>query len=355
MRQRKGIDMSMHTHGGNIYKYTGCTDFSANCNPFGTPKSVIAAGTESLQRVFEYPQVGYQPLRAAIAEYEQVKSRQIICGNGAAELIFSLCHALKPKQALVLAPTFAEYQQALESVDCRVHYYTLKEENVFLVQEDFLQALTQELDLVFLCNPNNPTGMLTEKSFLYRILERCRENHIFLVVDECFQDFIEQPFAYTLKHELEQYENLFLLKAFTKRYAMAGIRLGYGLSGNPALLARMEQCVQPWNISTIAQNCGLAALKEQDYVEESRNVIFQERAFLKKEMTRLGLKVYDSQANYIFFHGSEQLFEQCLQKKILIRDCSNYEGLQKGYYRIAVKLHEDNLKLIQVLEEILNA
>lgn len=345
--------MSTHTHGGNIYQYAGCTDFSANCNPLGTPESVIQEGIRSLQRVYEYPQVGYQPLRDAIAAYEQVKSSQVICGNGAAELIFSLCHAIKPRQALVLAPTFAEYQQALESEGCEIQYYTLKEENSFSVKEDFLEALTPELDLVFLCNPNNPTGMLTEKAFLHRILQRCRECHIFLVIDECFQDFIEQPLSYTMKTELEEQENLFLLKAFTKRYAMAGIRLGYGLSSNQNLLARMEQCVQPWNISTIAQACGLAALNEQEYVEKSRQLIFEERAFLKEEMKQLGLKVYDSQANYLFFQGPEELFEQCLKKKVLIRDCSNYEGLKKGYYRIAVKLHADNEKLIRALQEIL--
>lgn len=347
--------MSKHIHGGNVYEYKGCMDFSANCNPLGTPERVIEAGIEGLYQAAQYPEVGYTPLRKAIAEYEKVHADQVICGNGAAELIFTLCRARNPKRALLPAPTFAEYQQALESVGCEIAYYYLKDNDGFHLKTDFLQALQTGIDLVFLCNPNNPTGILTDKSFLLQILEECRKKEIFLVVDECFQDFIESPDEFTLKDQLDSCKNLFLLKAFTKRYAMAGIRLGYGLTGNRELLEQMELCVQPWNISTVAQNCGIAALKEIEYVEKSRRILLEEQKYLKMELERIGLSVFDSRANYIFFHGSEDLFERCLEKKILIRDCSNYEGLGKGYYRVAVKLHEENQKLIQVLEEILSA
>lgn len=345
--------MSKHIHGGNVYKYKGCTDFSANCNPLGTPERVIKAGIESLYQVSQYPEVGYAPLRNAIAEYENVRTEQVICGNGAAELIFTLCRAGNPKRALLPAPTFAEYRQALESIGCEITYHSLLEKDGFQLKEDFLQSLKPGIDIVFLCNPNNPTGVLTDREFLMQILERCSRNEIFLVIDECFQDFIESPDEFTLKDQINRYENLFLLKAFTKRYAMAGIRLGYGLTGNTKLMEQMERCVQPWNISAIAQKCGIAALKEQEYVEKSRGIILEEQRFLRIEMERLGLKVFGSKANYIFFKGPDDLFDRCLEKKILIRDCSNYEGLVKGYYRIAVKLHDDNQKLIRVLEKVL--
>lgn len=345
--------MSKHIHGGNIYKYDNCLDFSANCNPLGTPESVIRAGIESLKKVYNYPQVGYEPLKRAIAEYEQVKSDQVICGNGAAELIFTLCKAVKPKRALLMAPTFAEYEQALKSEDCDISYYYLKGHDGFQLKESFLDSIVSDLDMVFICNPNNPTGILTDRFFLKKILDKCSKNNIFLVVDECFLDFIEAPENYTLKDFLLEYDNLFLLKAFTKRYAMAGIRLGYGLTGNSELLGKMESCVQPWNISIIAQECGIAALKEKEYVEQGRQLIFKERKYLINEMKRLGLTVFDSQANYLFFKGTKDLFEKCIEKKILIRDCSNYVGLEKGYYRIAVKKHEDNMKFIQALESVL--
>lgn len=344
--------MSKHIHGGDVYKHRDCIDFSANCNPLGTPEAVIRAGAESMQKIFEYPEVGCLPLRQAIAEYEGVDTEQVICGNGAAELIFTLCRAIKPQKALIPAPTFAEYAQALESIGCEISRYRLQEKEGFCLSEQFLDTLNPELDIVFLCNPNNPTGMLIEKSFLMKALEKCREYQIFLAVDECFLDFVEEPQKYTLKAELKQYENLFLLKAFTKRYAMAGVRLGYGLTGNQDLLDKMERCVQPWNISTVAQHCGIAALKETEYVERGRALIFREKVYLRENMMNLGLKVYDSKANYLFFYGPEALYERCLEKHILLRDCSNYEGLGKGFYRIAVKRHEENEKLIQVLKEL---
>ena len=174
-----------------------------------------------------------------------------------------------------------------------------------------------------------------------------------MVVDECFLDFVEEPEKHTLKGKLAEYPNLFLLKAFTKRYAIPGVRLGYGFCSDSSVLERMEAVTQPWNVSTMAQQAGLAALKETEYVEKGRQLVFQESAWMKEKMGQLGQKVYPSEANYIFFHGPANLFECCVPKGILIRDCSNYPGLEKGYFRVAVKLHEQNEKLIQVLTDIL--
>lgn len=345
--------MKKHVHGGDVYHYKNCVDFSANCNPLGTPESIKEAVIKSLDHVNDYPLVGCGPLKEAIAAYEGTDASDVICGNGAAELIFSLCRAGKPEHALVTGPAFAEYEQALDSVDCRVEHYWLEEEDGFLVREDFLSALHRELDIVFLCNPNNPTGRLIPREFLLEILECCRKLDIFLVVDECFLDFVKEPQDHTLKAYLKEYKNLFLLKAFTKRYAMAGIRLGYGLCGNQMLLEQMEGVTQPWNVSSLAQAAGLAALKETAYVETGRQLIFDESRYLKQEMEALGLKVFPSEANYIFFKGPEDLFLLCAEKGVLIRDCSNYPGLCKGYYRIAVKKHEDNRRLIQILGKIL--
>ena len=185
--------MTKHIHGGNIYTYQNCLDFSANCNPLGTPESVKKAVQESLDKIKDYPQVGYAPLRDALGEYEDMDPEHIICGNGAAELIFSLCQAVRPKRALVPIPTFAEYEQALVSVGCQVEHVLLREEDTFHMQENFLDWLHKDLDIVFLCNPNNPTGILTDREFLFRVLRYCREMEILLVVDECFLDFVREP------------------------------------------------------------------------------------------------------------------------------------------------------------------
>lgn len=155
-----------------------------------------------------------------------------------------------------------------------------------------------------------------------------------------------------MKAHLADHPSLFILKAFTKRYAIAGIRLGYGISADAKLLEKMEQVTQPWNVSSLAQAAGVAALGEEDYVNEGRRLIWKEREYLREELSRLGYKLYDSRANYIFFYSERPLWEDCKNRGVLIRDCSNYPGLGQGYYRIAVRTHEENQKLIQVLNNI---
>ncbi|BFL47468.1 threonine-phosphate decarboxylase CobD [Lactonifactor longoviformis] len=345
--------MKKHIHGGDVYRHQNVIDFSANCNPLGTPDSVKRAVTESMEQVYHYPDVRCQKLRDALSAYEEVPADWIICGNGAADLIFSLVLALKPKRALLPAPTFAEYEQALESVGCQVLHAAGREEDGFAVDQALLQAIDDTIDILFLCNPNNPTGILTEPERLEQVMDACRSHGVFLVLDECFLDFVCSPGKYTQKPSLEKRTDLFILKAFTKRYAMAGIRLGYGLCSSRDLLEKMKEVTQPWNVSTLAQAAGIAALKEKEYVDRATELIHRERGFLKEKMREAGLRVYDSQANYIFFKGPENLQELCLQEGLLIRDCGNYYGLARGYYRIAVRTHEENLTLMRAFEKVL--
>ena len=340
----------MHKHGGDIYRNQGVVDYSANINFRGMPESVRQAAKDAIDASVCYPDPQCEKLKAAIAKKENVPAEWIFCGNGAADVIFSLMLALKPQKALLPIPSFYEYRQALESVGCQISEILLKEDEAFCLQKRFVNEIPMDTDMVCLCNPNNPTGMLIPHRLLKRILEKCRKLGILLVVDECFLDFVKEPEEYSLKRSLSGFNNLFILKAFTKRYAMAGVRLGYGLCSNRKLMEKMELHVQPWNVSTMAQAAGIQALTETKYVEEGRQLVFRESQWLKNEMTRIGYKVFPSEANYIFFKGPEELYEFCLRKRILIRDCSNYPGLTKGFYRIAVKRHEENVKLIQVLE-----
>lgn len=343
-----------HQHGGDVYRYKGCIDFSANCNPLGTPESVIHAAAESAAQMAHYPDVRCQELREALSVYEDAGPEMLYLGNGAAEVIFSLCLAVRPKSALVPAPTFAEYEQALASVGCPAEHIFLREEDGFRVDETFVRAIGEKRpDIVFLCNPNNPTGVLTSRDLLIRILEACERAGSRLVLDECFNDFIQERERYTMKAYLRDHSALFILRAFTKRYAMAGIRLGYGLSADRELLDQMEMVTQPWNVSSLAQAAGVAALKEEAYVDAGRRLIWEEREYLQKGLADLGFRLYDSRANYVFFYSKENLWEACKDRGILIRDCSNYPGLGKGYYRIAVRTHEENLRLLQVLREII--
>lgn len=278
-----------------------------------------------------------------------------VCGNGAADLIFRLVYGLKPKKALLLAPTFSEYEEALQVVDCTCTYYTLLEKNNFEIQEDILDWITPKLDMVFLCNPNNPTGQVTQRSLLKKILERCQDCGVTLVIDECFNDFLDDDLAYTMKASLATQQALVILKAFTKMYAIPGVRLGYALTGHQKLLLAMEQTGQAWSVSTLAQAAGVAAVEEATYVQQSKAFIAQERGFLVEALERLGMKVYPPYANYICFKSPYLLDLKAALKKenILIRSCANYKGLDATYYRIGIKDQVANKKLIGALEGLI--
>lgn len=340
--------MKEQIHGGDVYRHPGVLDFSSNMNPLGTPPAVAAAAAKSMGQIAHYPDIQCTALTEALADYEQVPGEQIICGNGAADLIFSLVQAVRPKRSLVQAPTFAEYAQALEAAGSVVEYYDSSCHG-FRIGKDYLKRLAGSPDMAFLCNPNNPTGFLIEPRLLKEIVEICRERRILLVVDECFQDFIPDEERHTLKSLLVQNPHLFLLKAFTKRYSMAGLRLGYGLCSDSGLLKKMGRVTQPWNVSIPAQAAGVAALQERDYVREGRRIVAMELVWLKQEMADAGLYVYDSQANYIFFRGPEDLKEHCLEQGVLIRSCSNYPGLGSGYFRVAVRQRKENEQLLRAL------
>jgi len=339
----------MHRHGGDIYTNKNITDFSANINFKGMPKSVEEAAKKGVEQCGHYPDTEYRELKKALSQYEDVPENFIVCGNGAAEVIFSIVLALKPKKALVTAPAFYEYEKALQTLGCSIAKYKLKEETGFELQDDFLNQITKEIDLVFLCNPNNPTGVLTEPEFLNKVIRQCERSNTMLVIDECFNEFLEEPKKYTMKDALMRTENLLILKAFTKIYGMAGLRLGYGLTNNASLVSRLKQVTQPWNVSIPAQMAGLAALKEQDFVIQTRKEIKEEKEFLISSLEEMGYPVVGSKANYIFFQGSRTLYSECLTRGFLIRDCSDYEGLTGGWYRIAVRNREDNTALLSAL------
>lgn len=342
-------------HGGEVYSHSVELDFSANINPFGTPQGVLDAVTASLPLLRQYPDPYCRALTAAIAAHEGVPTDTILCGNGAADLIFSMCDALKPKKALVLSPCFSEYETALKSVGCKVDHYILKEADDFSLTESFMDFLSQwDGELLMLCNPNNPTGQIIEPVLLHRIAELCGRKDIFLFVDECFLDLTQGGEALSLKGLLSGMENLLLLKAFTKSYGMAGLRLGYCLSGNKTLLQAMGRSTQAWNVSIPAQMAGAAALKEQDFLRKANELIHQEREKQMGVLQNLGFCVIPSRTNYILFHSDRELREPLLERGIQIRSCANYLGLGTGWYRIAVKLPEENERLMRALEEIVN-
>ena len=343
-------------HGGDRYGRAVELDFSVNTNPLGTPPAVRRAAAAAAGRMDRYPDPYCRELTEAMARSEGVPREHILFGNGAAELIFTYCAALRPRRALELAPTFSEYAAALTAWGCQVDRLPLRREEGFVPGPDLLDRLRRErYDVLFLCNPNNPTGRLMDPALLREVLALCRERETRLFVDECFLDLSGGAETGSLKPFLAQYPGLFILKAFTKNYAMAGLRLGCGLTADGDLLTAMGRLSQPWNVSLPAQAAGLTALEEREFLERARQLIVRERSYLRRGLERLGLEVCPSQANYLLFYALSPLFQPLLDRGILIRDCANYPGLGPGWYRAAVKRRRENQALLAAIGEVLDA
>ena len=348
--------MTDFSHGGDIYAYPDkLLDFSANISPLGLPDSVKSALAASVDSWSGYPDPYCRELKTAIAEHHNIPETFIACGNGAAELIYKAAQALKPRHALVTAPSFSEYRRALSLAGCDVFDYLLDRKNGFCVTEELLTTLDPSLQLLVLCNPNNPTGQTIEPALLDRIIKTCAEKKIRVLLDECFVPFLNHADAHSKIRLLSKYPNLLILRAFTKFYAMAGLRLGYLLCSDGLLLERIAACGQPWSVSTPAQIAGVAALTDTDYADRLLQLIQLERAYLTDALKKLGLSVIGSEANYLFFqyHGMIDLKERLLKDKILIRSCKNYIGLNQDFYRVSVRTHAENQRLIEAVAGII--
>lgn len=341
-----------YLHGGDVYTHEGMTDFSVNLNPFGPSEKVLKAVTAELSGIGRYPDSQARKLRHMLAGDLQVREEDLIFGNGAAELIFLAVRAIRPKKAVIPAPSFAEYRQALLAAECEVKEYQLEEKHQFRLKEDFLEILTEEIDMVFLCSPDNPSGCVIEEPLMDRIRECCEEKGIYMVLDECFLDFLPEEKALTQLRFYRESPHLFILRAFTKMHAMPGLRLGYGVSSDKKLLEDMAQKRQPWSVSGLAQAAGCAAIGEKDRIGKTRQYVIEERTWMETRLREIGIVFYPSRANYILLKSPYPLFDELKERGFLIRDCSNYRGLTKGYYRIAVKKREENEKLMEALADI---
>lgn len=345
-----------YEHGGDIYTYgqeKTLLDFSVNINPLGPGEAVMKAAEQGVLQMTHYPDSRCRKLRAATAKTYGVGEENIVFGNGAAELLFLLAFAKRPRRALVTAPAFSEYERALSAVGCTVEKIPLRRDRQFDLGEEVLEVLTEKTDMLFLCSPMNPTGRTIHLELLERILKKCAKLEIFVVLDECFGEFLEdQEIVRKNIDHMKQYPNLFLLRAFTKIHAMPGLRLGYGFCSDKKLIETMEQMRQPWSVSTAAQEAGVAAIQETDRVEKTRRYVAKERRWMERQMERLGISYIPSEVNFMLFRGREDLWERMLEQRILIRDCSNYDGLSKGDYRVAVRTREENVRLFQALTEV---
>jgi threonine-phosphate decarboxylase len=326
-------------------------DFSASISPLGLPDGVRRAAISALREADRYPDPLCRELRGALSAYHDVPAENIVCGNGAADLIYRLCRVLHPERAAVFAPCFGEYQKALRAEGCTVTEISLAREEHFRLTEETIGKIPEKLDVAFLCNPNNPTGLLTPKEILRGLLER----EGFLIADECFLDFCERAADYSLIGELSKHPRLVILRAFTKVWAMAGLRLGYALCGSADLARDLQDCGQPWAVSGVAQRAGVAALRETEYAEKLRALIGRERRRMLAEFEKLGLLALPGEANFLLFLSADKTLDRKLRERgILIRDCADFTGLTKGWYRAAVRTKAENDRLLAALKGCLH-
>lgn len=345
--------MIKEVHGGNIYKFDHKVyDFSANLNPLGMPEAVKQAIISNIEKYESYPDPFNRELIREISRFHQTKEDLVCCGNGAADIIFRSTLALRPTKALIVSPTFSEYQEALEVVSCQIDHYLLKEENGFRMQEDLFDALDSSYDMMFICNPNNPTGIPVEKETMLRLAKECAEKDIYLMIDECFSEFLDEEEKYSLMRHIHQLEKVIILKAFTKIYAMAGLRLGYCICSDEKTADLINGCLQPWSVSTPASKAGVAAMQLDGFVEETKAYVRENRKYLLRGLTELGYQTYEPKANYVFFRSEEDLIAPLADFDIMIRSCSNYITLDEHYYRIAVRTREENEYFLRSLAQV---
>lgn len=363
-------------HGGNIYKIfrekniDKILDYSSNINPYGLPESLKKEIFEKLFVLERYPDPDYIELREKIAEKNNLNIENIIVGNGATEIIFLFMKILSPKKVLIVSPTFGEYERAIKSSiladnSLEINYFELKEaENFVLNIKNLETELENNYDLLILCNPNNPTGQFLKLKKLEEILKICEQKNTKLFVDEAFVEFVEDWENESIINSKENKENLFVIRAFTKFFAIPGLRLGYGICFNNNLLKKMLEKKEPWSVNNIADLAGKTVLDDENYIQKTKEWIKDQKKYMYENLNKIeGLRAYKTEVNFILLKIEDNLLEKgldvknlrkkMLEKGILIRDASNFIYLDKHYFRLAIKDKLNNEKVIETLTSIL--
>ena len=319
-------------------------DFSASTTPLPMPGGIRAAVLRSLDQADRYPDPLCRKLTAALGRKHGVPAEHILCGAGAADLLFRLVQAKRPRRALIVEPAFSGYEEALQTADCQIERFFLRESNGCALTEELLSHIEPGLDMLFLCSPNNPTGRTIQPELMEKIWERCHPCGTLPVLDACFEDFIPGP----------PQTGPFVLRSFTKWYPLAGLRLGYAVCSDTELLRQMSRQGQPWPVSAPAQAAGLAALEERGYSVRLSALIHEQRPVLGAGLAELGCRVIPGEANFLlFFCPDTELDRKLEQQGVLLRNCTYFRGLGPGWYRTAVRTEAENQILLRAMREVL--
>ena len=355
------LDLAISSHKpvshGGLYSISNpkldLLDFSSNINPLGPSPLVLKTIKNQLNTLQIYPDSDSLKLRKNLQKYTKIPLSQIVVGNGATEIIYNFCKAFLSKKIPVLipVPTFGEYEVAAKLAGAKVEFY--KTMDLKKKIDDFIYKLPNN-GCVFICNPNNPTGHLLSKNYLKKIIIAANKKNTLVFVDECFIELVPN-YNESIIMLVKKYDNLFVLRSLTKSFGLAGIRIGYGI-GTKKLVSILNQIKIPWNVSGLAQHAASAAISTPNYLDKAKKVIQTELNYLKNNISKLdNFDCYDSVTNFILIKTklkSSNLQQKLLKKKILIRDCSNFRGLNHNYIRVAVKTRKENQKLVHALEEL---
>lgn len=358
----------MNLHGGNI-KETICKyklspnhiiDFSASINPLGAPERLKEIISGNLNSILRYPDPDCFDAKREFSKYLNVSEDCILLGNGSIELIYLIARALKARRALIPIPAFSEYEKAVLLSGAKCSFLKSTEEDGFRINTDRILKNLRRADLIFICNPNNPTGFLLQKEEIIALAKECENRGAFLVVDEVFMDFVQEPDKTSVIGFASKSRRIMVLRSLTKFFAIPGLRMG-ALICAQALIRKIVPCQYPWSVNTLAQLACCGLLKDNAFIRTSREYMFKERQAFFRELSRIKyIKPYPAGANFIFCKilskniNSYALSEHCGRKGIIIRDCANFRGLGGNFIRVAVRKKEENAKLINALNEIPN-
>lgn len=357
-------------HGGEVLDAVGKTglgreeilDFSSSVNPLGTSRKALEAVKGGFGEIAAYPDTNSNELRTAIANhYQGIDKSNVVVGNGSTELMYLFAEAFVKKGdvAVIPAPTFGEYESAVRKAGEEPKFVRLDRD--FRVDLDSFKKGMAGAKIVFFCNPNNPTSILTPTKQLTEIVESALEQDSLVFLDEDFLEFVENEKALSMIGKIKKYPNLFILRSFTKIYGLTGLRVGYGIASKEIIDALLCSKI-PWNVNCLAQVAAVAALNDEEHLQRTLKLVKEEKALLLSGLNKIkGFKVYRPDANFFFIDVRQsgltaaQLTEKMLSQGILIRDCSSFRGLDEYYVRVAVKTHSENERLLKVFEGIVKS
>lgn len=354
-----------HFHGSDLEKIEriygikkeDIVSFSANVNPLGVSPKLRSTLASHIDAITTYPDREYTSLRNCIAEYAGTEADHVIVGNGSTELISLFIQIKHPKKAVVIGPTYSEYEREISLGGGTTLYYPLKEENDFILDvEDFTSSLNESVDLVVICNPNNPTSSCINRQTMRRILDVCKRYDIFVMVDETYVEFANNMEEITAVSLTNYYNNIIILRGTSKFFAAPGLRLGYTITGNTDLIKLINTRKNPWTINSLAVIAGEIMFTDQEYIKETKELISSERDRIYEILkNHPDFKVYQPSGNFMLVKllrsdiTSQDLFDKTIRQGMMIRDCSTFPFLDNKYIRFCIMSREMNDKLLSCL------